>query len=622
MAANPAGQRLHVVRIFLGSPGDLAGDREVVRRTVAEYNRTDANLRGFHFQIVGWEDSTKGLGRPQGIINDLIPECHYAIFLLGSRWGSPPSAADSDSVYTSGTEEEYDIALSCIESPDSPMQDVILFFKPIAPKLQANPSEQVAAVIEFKRKLEEEKTAFYWTTESDQRTQELVRLRLGRWLYEAERGSSLNFTEDRSGELAEQRGGVGSPGNAMVDRAWALAADGKLVDAEILFSKLVTERGSEWDFVEYAEFLLRVGRTQQAETILYEVVTSPHSANELARCAALNALGRLKHALGDLNNAERLTQASVVLAKKLGERSAEGSGLTTLGAVEMSRGRLEEADDYYRRALLIKTAVGDSHGVAMLLVNRAVVAQSRGQLAVAERGLLEARQAAVSSGDPILDASILGALALIYMDLGRLGEAEKVLSESLSLEQRSGNKVGIASDLGNMGRLRAMQGDHNAALKYFEQAVTANREIGRLEGVANQLGNIGMELHRTGRLEQAEAAYAEAVDAFIVIGHLDNAARERVRHAYLVFQAGDLSRAVRLLRGLVEVVQGRASAVMRLRLALAHILFDSGKFVESKGELHGIITMCDEHGLIDKARQARELLRMVEEKAGGQEESG
>lgn len=618
MTTDPRGTKLQVVRVFLGSPGDLKDDRQVVRRTVDEYNNTDANRRGFHFEVVGWEDTTRGLGRPQDIINDLIPECHYSIFLLGSRWGSPPSAPDSDSAYTSGTEEEIDLAVTCGRSPHAAMRDVVLLLKPIPPELLADPDDQVLSVIEFKRRIEKEKSVFYRIAESDEETARLVRKRLGLWLYELEGGSPLDFTQDTTVEPPDPfRIKSGSP-SAQIDRAWQLASEGRLVDAEVAFSKAVTERGTEWDFVEYAEFLLREGRVQQAEAILEEVATSAHAKDELARCAALNALGRLKQALGDLQNAERLVKESVDLGERLGQRSAVGSGLAVLGTVEMSKGSIDTADEYFRRALLIKTAVGDGHGVAALLVNRALVAHSRCEWSLAERGLLEAQNTAATSGDPILQAGVLSGLALVYMDTGRLSEAEAALLESMRLEEASGHKVGVASDLGNLGSLRLRQGDHAAALQCFRKAVEANRELGRLEGVANQLGNVAMVLQRQGHLDAAEAAFREAVETFVYVGHLDNAARERIRHARLVKDRGDADQAAHLLKEFIDVVQERTAAGVRLRLALAQVLFESGRLAESRQELQVIVNICDEHGLEGQADHARDLIRLIDhDEAGG-----
>lgn len=91
------------LRIFLASPGDVGGEREVVRACVAEHNARRRGETNVVFEVLGWERVRGTARRPQEAINELIAESHFLIALFKSSWGSEPGSPWG---YTSGTEEE------------------------------------------------------------------------------------------------------------------------------------------------------------------------------------------------------------------------------------------------------------------------------------------------------------------------------------------------------------------------------------------------------------------------------------------------------------------------------------------------------------------------------------
>src|SRR3954453_22445993 len=55
--------------VFLTSPGDVAAERQYVRRFFDEYNRHTAHIWQARFEVVDWENyATIGVGRPQELI--------------------------------------------------------------------------------------------------------------------------------------------------------------------------------------------------------------------------------------------------------------------------------------------------------------------------------------------------------------------------------------------------------------------------------------------------------------------------------------------------------------------------------------------------------------------------
>ena len=74
------------------------------------------------FSPVGWEDTLGGHYRPQSKINEELVECDYFVLVLWDRWGSP---TDIDGQYSSGCDEEFNLALECL-TENRPMKEVIV----------------------------------------------------------------------------------------------------------------------------------------------------------------------------------------------------------------------------------------------------------------------------------------------------------------------------------------------------------------------------------------------------------------------------------------------------------------------------------------------------------------
>lgn len=97
-----------IIRVFLASPGDLSDERASAKIVVDEFNAIYGEAFRCHVDLIGWEDTVSRYGRPQKIINQDVERCEYFIGMMWKHWGSPP---DRDGKYTSGFEEEFELAL-------------------------------------------------------------------------------------------------------------------------------------------------------------------------------------------------------------------------------------------------------------------------------------------------------------------------------------------------------------------------------------------------------------------------------------------------------------------------------------------------------------------------------
>ena len=139
------------IRVFLASPGDVAAEREAVRRVATEINSTLGMDSGFVINVVGWETDVvpEYGGDPQGIINRRIAEMgQYELFvgIMWNRFGQPTPRAGS------GSEEEFQRAVESLEQSGRPW--IMLYFNEAPSSLGTQAElEQRGKVLLFKERV-------------------------------------------------------------------------------------------------------------------------------------------------------------------------------------------------------------------------------------------------------------------------------------------------------------------------------------------------------------------------------------------------------------------------------------------------------------------------------------
>ena len=66
-----------IIRAFLASPGDLQDERKAINGAIKEFNETWANELGYQIELLGWEETVSGYGRPQRLINQDVDRCDF-----------------------------------------------------------------------------------------------------------------------------------------------------------------------------------------------------------------------------------------------------------------------------------------------------------------------------------------------------------------------------------------------------------------------------------------------------------------------------------------------------------------------------------------------------------------
>lgn len=139
------------VKVFLGSPGDLAEERKIAKSVVDDFNSQLADALGYQVELVGWEDTLPGIGRPQAIINRDLDGCDLFVGMLWKRWGTPPGTDP----FTSGFEEEFNRSMTRNAKEGRP--EINLLLKDLDAASLADPGDHLKKVIAFKEQVFTEK---------------------------------------------------------------------------------------------------------------------------------------------------------------------------------------------------------------------------------------------------------------------------------------------------------------------------------------------------------------------------------------------------------------------------------------------------------------------------------
>lgn len=149
---------VRIYRVFIASPSGLEAERRRFREVLSEWNELFCLDRRVGFYPIGWEDTLPGVGRPQTLINAGVRKSDFLVLVLWDRWGTPPGG---NGPFTSGTEEEFDLAKRCLSNGS--MRQIVVLFKGVPPRQLSDPGDQLNRVQEFKKQLEQDKSFLYGT---------------------------------------------------------------------------------------------------------------------------------------------------------------------------------------------------------------------------------------------------------------------------------------------------------------------------------------------------------------------------------------------------------------------------------------------------------------------------
>ena len=177
----------------LASPGDLQDERIAIRDVVVEFNESWANALGYQIDLMGWEETVPGFGRPQHLINQDLDKSDLFIGMIWKRWGTPP---DIDGEFTSGFHEEFERSVARREQGESP--EISLFFKKIPNEFMVDPGDDLKRVLNFRELIVSEKKILFQEFSTVKEVEVLARKCITKFVNSAkEAGESSGPVEDR-----------------------------------------------------------------------------------------------------------------------------------------------------------------------------------------------------------------------------------------------------------------------------------------------------------------------------------------------------------------------------------------------------------------------------------------
>ena len=135
-------------RLFLASPGDVANERDIVKKVISDFNVQYVRELKSTISLMTWENNTHpAFGNyPQGVISQQIGEYDIFVGVLWSKFGTPTPS------YGSGTEEEFNMAYDKFKSNPNEIR-IMIYFNQDGVPINDIDVEQIAKIKSFKQKL-------------------------------------------------------------------------------------------------------------------------------------------------------------------------------------------------------------------------------------------------------------------------------------------------------------------------------------------------------------------------------------------------------------------------------------------------------------------------------------
>jgi tetratricopeptide (TPR) repeat protein len=512
-------------RIFIASPGGLQEIRQAFRDIIEKYNTEDAMRRGVVFIPVGWEHTLGGIGRPQAIINRELDECDALVLVLHDRWGTNAGAPEGHS----GTEEEYERALRLHGDPESAMEELLVFFKALETERLSDPGPQLELVLDFKKKLEQERTLLFHQFETERDFEDRLRTFLASWIRDHERGQHKR--QKRADQTVGQEGSEKEaiPGGQVADqlaagndaaqpegtplaRAASLASAGRLTEAEAIYAELSAPNNDATALLEYGDFLWKLKRKAQAELIYRRALTTAEADGDGAVAGRANLhLGHLLSKKDELDDAEGRLNRAITELEAAGQPKHLAEAKLRLGELQAAKGEPEAAKALFESGLQDLDPTDDLEVRADLSAALAQMSADQGALEAAAELYDRARRLKVESSSTRDLADILVGLGSTSEGLGRLQEAAETYEKSLPLFDSDGDLAGLADAFDHLGHVYGSMGDTDRALQSFDRAAGLFESIQKFDSAADAYTSLAKLYAQAGHKDEAASAYRQAL---------------------------------------------------------------------------------------------------------------
>lgn len=516
-------ERVAAYRVFIASPGGLQEEREAFRKALAEQNEADALYRGCMFLPIGWELTLGGVGRPQELINEDVRRCDYFVLMLWDRWGSSTDK-EPGAKYSSGTEEEFHVAMECFKDDTHPMRQIVVLFKAVDDRQLSDLGPQLRKVIEFKKQLEADKTLLFTTFDDTTRFEQLLRKHLAQWVREHEEGLTSKVIQPDvpsprptpPSDPALGRLLVPEPiADDVITKAIELESQGRITEAEATYAKALAVEETARVLHRYGRLLLGMGRLTDAENVLRRGLEQT-SDTDFEHVSLLNDLVIVLDAQGRYSEAEAYSSQTLRLDP------ADPNLAFNYALQILRRGKYTAARLPLEEALSLTTELygADSHKTAHVETYLGVLLFEEGRFDGARKLLgqaLEKEEKDASTPSPYL-FNTLWRFGTVCLRLGELDQAASLFERALGIseEEEEGFPYrylwgipainGLGKVSARRGSLRQAEQTYRRALRICERALGGDHPL-----AAESLDGLGRVQALQGRFQEAERSLRRAL---------------------------------------------------------------------------------------------------------------
>jgi tetratricopeptide (TPR) repeat protein len=271
---------------------------------------------------------------------------------------------------------------------------------------------------------------------------------------------------------------------------WLLQRAGDSLRREVAFCLLLFGTS----FTQRGEGVKAVSPLQEGRAIDNEIGDSWGSG------LALLCLGQAVFALGQFEEAERLSQESITLSSQIGERRYIIYTISTLGRIAIVQGNYPQAERWHQECLKRRADLSDRVGLAFTLNDLGDTARLQGRLDQARQYYQQSLTLAKEIGLRQVQNQVLWKLGSLAERLGHYAEAKHLFQESSAAYE--GKYVTTINPAGP-GWAHLGLGEVQEAATYFRNALDLALHKQAAPLALDALTGTAYLLAQAGKLEQA-----------------------------------------------------------------------------------------------------------------------
>ena len=315
--------------------------------------------------------------------------------------------------------------------------------------------------------------------------------------------------------------------------------------------------------------LAALGQPKQATVDCQEGRRIFHDAGDLAaESGALHDMAEVPINQGDLEQARKLYEQALALARQTGDKRATARELANIGVIYIQRGDFATGKKRYAEALEAYREVGDKHGMQVTTANSGEVSYAEGQLGTALAEYKDALVLAREVGHRSSEAIDMKNMGDVLAAQGDLQGAMQMYQQAAGIQREIDDKSDYAASLVSMGKLRRQMGDSDGARKVYDEALSLRRQLGEKGTVAETQTALAELDCDSGPASDAEVLAQAAMQEFQAEREADNEIQSEAMLSRAFLQQGKLADAQRAMSRALALSKKSSDVTVRLPLEI------------------------------------------------------